>query len=110
MAVWTASTKNMVSKTTKKKHNLLESFPAFGRALFLFSWGFVGIHLSGSDVRRRWEVGIGGQLRRGLCSPEKRYISAEPAVVRAWILRVVAGFAMIALRRNERGIGDGIRT
>ena len=33
--VWTASTRNTVSKTTKNKHNLFEeSFPGFGRALF----------------------------------------------------------------------------
>ena len=40
MAVWTASTKNMVSKTTKNKHNLREGFPGFGRALFLFAFYF----------------------------------------------------------------------
>ena len=41
MAVWTASTRNTVSKTTKNKHNLFEeSFPGFGRALFLFALGF----------------------------------------------------------------------
>jgi hypothetical protein len=35
--VWTASTRNTVSKTTKNKHNLFEeSFPGFGRALFTF--------------------------------------------------------------------------
>ena len=31
---------------------------------------------------------------------------AEPAVGKAWILRVVVGFAMIALTRNERGSGE----
>jgi hypothetical protein len=50
------------------------------------------------------------ELRRSLRSPEKRGISGEPAVVEAWVLRVIDGFAMIALRRNERGSEDGIRT
>jgi hypothetical protein len=55
----------MVSKTTKKKHNLLEEgFPGFGRAFF-FASGFVGIHLRGSAVRRRRDVGISGQLLGG---------------------------------------------